>query len=63
MIRAGILTDEDPVELLEGWLVRKMPKNIDHANANEAVREGLLALLPAGWSIRSQNPITLRDSE
>ena len=25
MIRAGILTADDPVELLEGWLVQKMP--------------------------------------
>jgi hypothetical protein len=24
MIQAGILTDDDPVELLEGWLVTKM---------------------------------------
>jgi len=26
MIRFGILTDDDPVELLEGWLITKMPK-------------------------------------
>ncbi|WP_250123023.1 hypothetical protein [Chroococcidiopsis sp. CCMEE 29] len=30
MIQAGILTDDDPVELLEGWLVFKMPKNPAH---------------------------------
>ena len=27
MIQAGILTEDDPVELLEGWLVTKMSKN------------------------------------
>ncbi len=31
MIRAGILTEDDPVELLEGWLVTKMPKNPHHS--------------------------------
>ena len=28
MIQAGILTEDDPVELLEGWLVTKMSKKI-----------------------------------
>ncbi|MFO0964429.1 MAG: hypothetical protein U0793_02410 [Gemmataceae bacterium] len=27
MIRDGILTDDDPIELLEGILVQKTPKN------------------------------------
>lgn len=26
MINRAILTEDDPVELLEGWLVTKMPK-------------------------------------
>ena len=30
MIRLGILTEDDPVELLEGWLVEKMPRNPIH---------------------------------
>ncbi|MCM3905326.1 MAG: hypothetical protein ND866_26820, partial [Pyrinomonadaceae bacterium] len=30
MIHAGILTEDDPVELLEGWLVTKMSKNPRH---------------------------------
>ena len=33
MIRSGILTDDDPVELLEGLLVTKMAKNPAHALA------------------------------
>ena len=35
MIQAGILTDDDPVELLEGWLVPKMPKNPPHRVAQD----------------------------
>jgi hypothetical protein len=30
MIRAGILVDGDPIELLEGWLVQKMTKYPPH---------------------------------
>ena len=29
MIQAGILTEDDPVELLEGWLVTKCPRTLD----------------------------------
>ena len=28
MIRAGIITEDDPVELLDGWLVPKMAKTL-----------------------------------
>jgi Uma2 family endonuclease len=63
MIRAGILTDEDPVELLEGWLVVKMPKNPPHRLATELTREALGQRLPAGWHVQSQEPVTLADSE
>lgn len=63
MIRAGILTDEDPVELLEGWLVQKMPKNNPHILAGKLVRAELEKLIPTGWHIATQDPITLTDSE
>lgn len=63
MIRAGILTEDDPVELLEGWLIAKMPKNPPHSLATELLRESLTPFLPAGWHIRTQEPITTLDSE
>ena len=63
MIRQGILTASDQVELLEGCLVKKMAKNPPHAAVNEALREILPTMLPAGWCVRSQNPVTLSDSE
>ena len=63
MIRAGILCEDDPIELLEGWLVRKMPQNTPHAVSNNLVRDCLVKLLPAGLSIRVQDPVTLFDSE
>ena len=63
MIRTGILTEDDPVELLEGWLVTKMPKNPRHSLTTQLTREALARLLPASWYVDAQEPITLEDSE
>ncbi len=63
MIRTGILTEDDPVELLEGWLVPKMPKNPLHRVATRRTRLALEDIIPAGWYVDSQEPITLPDSE
>ena len=63
MIHAGILTDDDPVELLEGWLVAKMPKNPPHRAVTRLLRQVLERLVPAEWYVDSQEPITTDDSE
>jgi Uma2 family endonuclease len=63
IIQAGILTDDDSVELLEGWLVFKMPKNPPHRATTRLVRTALENILPAGWYVDSQEPITLSNSE
>lgn len=63
MIRTGILTASDQVELLEGWLVYKMPKNPPHSLAGDLVRAALSAVLPIGWHVKAQDPITLADSD
>jgi Uma2 family endonuclease len=63
IIRAGILTDDDSVELLEGWLVFKMPKNPPHRVTTRLVRTALENILPRGWYVDSQEPITLSNSE
>lgn len=63
MIEAGILTDDDKVELLEGWLVCKMSKKPPHRLATGLVREALTKIIPAGWYVDSQEPITIADSE
>ncbi|MFO1430261.1 MAG: Uma2 family endonuclease [Candidatus Competibacteraceae bacterium] len=63
MVGAGILTEEDPVELLEGWLVPKMPKNPPHRVATRLLRQALERVVPAGWYVDSQEPITTPDSE
>lgn len=63
MIQSGILSGDDPVELLEGWLIVKMPKNPAHRISTHLVRTAIESILPSGWYVDSQEPITLSDSE
>lgn len=63
MIRAGILTEDDPVELLEGWLVPKLPKHPRHRVATRLIRQILEREVPPGWYVDSQEPVTTIDSE
>ena len=63
MARNGILTEDDAVELLEGWLVHKMTKNPPHTATTRYTRAALEKCLPSGYFVDSQEPITLSDSE
>ena len=63
MIRGGILESGAPIELLEGWLVTKMTKNPPHSAATARTRRQLDAILPEGWSVETQEPLTTADSE
>jgi Uma2 family endonuclease len=63
MIEAGILTAEDKVELLENYVVLKMPRNPLHDSIVQQLNRPLLLALPAGWDVRIQSAITLADSQ
>ncbi|HWE39584.1 MAG TPA: Uma2 family endonuclease [Isosphaeraceae bacterium] len=63
MAEHGILTPEDRVELLEGWVVRKMGKNPPHMVVNGLVQDALTRLLPPGWFVSIQDPVTAGTSE
>ncbi len=63
MVQKGILTENDPVELLDGWLVYKMPTNPQHATSTELTREAIERNLPEGWFVNVQQPITTAASE
>ena len=63
MIREGILTEDDRVELLEGLLVAKMTKNPPHIVATDLLQAALPRIVPAGWFVSMQNPVTMEDSE
>jgi hypothetical protein len=63
LIDAHILTEDDHVELLEGWLVEKLAHHPPHDCAVELAQDLLPRLLPPGWRVRFQSAITLGDSE
>jgi hypothetical protein len=63
MIEAGILTTDDKVELLEGWIVPRMPHNPPHDGTIWLAQTTLLPLLPPDWILRVQSAITTPDSE
>ena len=63
LIESGTLTADDPVELVEGILVYKMPKKTPHATSTRLCRRAIEAVLPAGCFYDSQEPITLDDGE
>jgi len=63
LVRSGFLTDDDRLELLEGVLVEKMSKNPGHRIATRRTCDALRAILPAGWYVDEQAPVTTADSE
>ncbi len=63
MIEEGILTAEDKVELLENWVVNKMPRNPRHDSSVQRLLRPVLRTLPPAWDIRIQSAITIPDSQ
>jgi len=63
MIRTGILTDEDPVELLDGCLVRQTPKYPLHSFVTQELRDWFARTLPPAYFVNAQEPVTLPTSE
>src|SRR5436190_21621112 len=63
MIDAGVLTDDDPVELLEGILVFKMPKKPKHSLVVRLLTSAIDRALPTNFHFQAQEPITLMDGE
>ncbi len=63
MIAAGIIREDDRVELLKGWIVPKMGHNPPHSLAVNVGQAALRAALTGGWFVLVQLPITMGDSE
>jgi len=62
MIRAGIITEDDPIELLDGWMTHKMTKNPPHFAASILVNTVLTRIVPQGWCVAVEHPIRLATS-
>ncbi len=59
----GLLTPEDRVELLEGWIVGKMNHRPVHGFIIRLLNEFFLDGLPNGWLCQCQLPSTTERSE
>jgi Uma2 family endonuclease len=62
MIDAGFLNDRR-VELLEGWIIEKMPHNPPHDSAVTRLNKRLIRLLPDEWVVRNQSAVVAKDSQ
>jgi Uma2 family endonuclease len=63
MIDVGILGEDDNVELLEGWLVSKMPRRPAHDVVIYLLTKILMKVLPRKWHCRGQSGVTTDASE
>ena len=55
------LFEGEPIELIDGQLVVAEPQYPYHASGISAVDYGLRAVLPEGWIVRLQAPVSLDD--
>jgi len=62
MVETGILTPEDKVELLENYVVLKMPRNPPHDNSLDVLTSSS-SHRPSGWRFRRQSAVALADSQ
>lgn len=59
MIEAGIYTENDRIELLNGEIIEKMPKGPKHSVSNDLIADLFKEQLGSQVYVRSQNPIML----
>lgn len=61
--KAGILTPDDRVELIEGFVVEKMTKYERHIATTKMMYRSIDRNLPAGWHVGKEDPVLLNHSE
>ena len=63
LIEIGVLTEDDNLELLEGYLVHKMARDPPHEASLQKTAKKMYRTLPPGWDVRIQCAVTLPESE
>lgn len=63
LIEIGFFKPSDRLELIHGWLVPKVSHNPLHASVIRLVISAFMRLIPEGWELSPQLPITMTDSE
>jgi hypothetical protein len=59
MVSAGILTENDPVELIHGVLVAKMPRNSLHIVSVRKTAAALARIIPAEWFVAKEDVLRI----
>ena len=62
LIETGVIPEDDRVELLEGYVVHKLPANPQHDTVTTILFRHLDRMVPPGWSIRCQTGTRLSKS-
>ncbi len=62
MVEVGLVGEDDPVELIEGEIVEKMPQNFPHIYGIRALADALRAVFVEGFDVSQQLPIRTLDS-
>jgi Uma2 family endonuclease len=60
IVAAGAL-DDDRLELIDGYMVKKMPKNPPHSWSTRRILDLIGAFLPPGWLWRLEQPVRIPD--
>jgi hypothetical protein len=63
LIDAGILTENDPVELIRGEILEKLPAGVQHASCIKRLNHKFSEVFGQQITIGVQDPIRLTDSE
>jgi Uma2 family endonuclease len=57
--KAGVLEEPSRVELIDGYMVDKMPKSPEHGYATKQALKALDSRLPPGWTSRKEEPVRI----
>jgi Uma2 family endonuclease len=60
---AGALEDSHKIELIDGYMVDKMPKNPEHIYSTKSTLKALESRLPAGWTWQKEEPVRIPDHD
>ncbi len=63
LTKAGAFTEHDEVELLDGVVTEKLPKNPPHRISTRRCDLAFSQAVPEGWHVQNQEPVTLQNSE
>jgi len=59
MAAAGVFNEPKKIELVDGYLVTKMPKSPEHSFSAKEVLKALVGKLPPGWTWRMEQPVRI----